>query len=170
MGKSDLFRRTLEAGTSLLDMSRERAEAVVKEWVDAGDLGKGRAQKAVDDVLERSRKVTDDLRDLVRREIRAQLAAMGVATHDDIVRLEAKVDAAAAASPGAPPTKRAARTVPSASKAAPRKAAAKKTAAKTAAPKTAAPKTAAVQEPAAGAGAAGAGAADDGVPTPGPGV
>ncbi|HEX2274761.1 MAG TPA: hypothetical protein VHG90_12880 [Acidimicrobiales bacterium] len=92
MAKSDLFKRTLEAGTSFLDMSRERAETVVKEWVEAGDLRKGRAQQAIDDVLARSRKVTDELRDLVRREIREQLGAMGVATTDDLARLEAKID------------------------------------------------------------------------------
>jgi polyhydroxyalkanoate synthesis regulator phasin len=92
MAKSDLFKRTLEAGTSFLDMSRERAETVVKEWVEAGDLRKGRAQQAIDDVLARSRKVTDELRELVRREIREQLGGMGVATTDDIARLEAKID------------------------------------------------------------------------------
>lgn len=93
MGKSDLFRRTLEAGTAVLGMSRERAEAVVKEWVEAGDLGKGKAQKAIDDVLERSRRATEDLRDMIRREIREQLGGMGVATRDDVARLEAKIDA-----------------------------------------------------------------------------
>jgi polyhydroxyalkanoate synthesis regulator phasin len=92
MAKSDLFKRTLEAGTSFLDTSRERAETVVKEWVEAGDLRKGRAQQAIDDVLARSRKVTDELRELIRREIREQLGGMGVATADDIARLEAKID------------------------------------------------------------------------------
>lgn len=92
MAKSDLFKRTLEAGTSFLDMSRERAETVVKEWVEAGDLRKGRAQQAIDDVLARSRKVSDELRELIRREIREQLGGMGVATADDIARLEAKID------------------------------------------------------------------------------
>ncbi|HWC09774.1 MAG TPA: hypothetical protein VG455_00980, partial [Acidimicrobiales bacterium] len=53
MAKGDLFKRSLEAGTSFLDMTRERAESMVKEWVDAGDLGKGRAQKAVEQVLDR---------------------------------------------------------------------------------------------------------------------
>lgn len=130
MGKSDLFRRTLEAGTSFLDMSRERAEAVVKEWVDAGDLGKGRAQKAIDDVLERSRKATDDLREIVRREIRTQLETMGVATRDDIARLEAKLDAAVAAAAAArPPAGPAPGPSPSTKKAAARKAAAKRPAA-----------------------------------------
>jgi len=147
MGKNDLFRRTLEAGTSFLDMSRERAEAVVKEWVDAGDLGKGRAQKAIDDVLERSRKTTDDLRDLVRREIAAQLSSMGVATRDDIARLEAKVDAVAAAAAATRPVPK-----PAAPRPAPRKAAAVKKA--PAAPTTgAAPKTAAGARKAAAAAA-----------------
>jgi polyhydroxyalkanoate synthesis regulator phasin len=102
MAKTDLFKRTLEAGTSFLDMSRERAETVVKEWVEAGDLRKGRAQQAIDDVLARSRKATDDLRDLIRREIREQLGSMGVATADDIARLEAKIDQLRPAAPAAP--------------------------------------------------------------------
>ena len=97
MAKGDLFKRSLEAGTSFLDMTRERAEVMVKEWVDAGDLGRGRAQKAVEQVLERSRKASDELRAMVRKEIGDQLAALGVATREDIARLEAKIDA-----PGGP--------------------------------------------------------------------
>lgn len=108
MAKGDLFKRSLEAGTSFLDMTRERAESIVKEWVDAGDLGKGRAQKAVEQVLERSRRASDELRAMVRKEIGDQLASLGVATRDDIARLEAKIGAATGSGgPGvddAPPT------------------------------------------------------------------
>jgi polyhydroxyalkanoate synthesis regulator phasin len=101
MAKGDLFKRSLEAGTSFLDMTRERAEALVKEWVDAGDLGKARAQKAVEQVLDRSRKASDELRAMVRKEIGIQLAALGVATRDDIARLEGKIAAATgSAAPG----------------------------------------------------------------------
>jgi polyhydroxyalkanoate synthesis regulator phasin len=145
MAKSDLFKRTLEAGTSFLDMSRERAETVVKEWVEAGDLRKGRAQQAIDDVLARSRKVTDELRELVRREIREQLGGMGVATTDDIARLEAKIDELRLAqAPPPPPTPASApappaprvKKLPKAAKAAPAtKGAGIRTAAKTAAAK-----------------------------------
>lgn len=93
MVQSDLFKRSLEAGTTLLDLTRERAEAVVKEWVEAGDLGRGRAKKAVDDLLERSHRMTEELQSVVRREIGVQLAAMGVATRDDLARIEARIDA-----------------------------------------------------------------------------
>ena len=141
MAKGDLFKRSLEAGTSFLDMTRERAEAMVKEWVDAGDLGRGRAQKAVEQVLERSRKASDELRGMVRKEIGDQLAALGVATREDIARLEAKIDAAAGPSgpgvadvPPSPPAStgvstgaaQAAASSAGRAMAAPRKAAAKK--------------------------------------------
>lgn len=102
MAKGDLFKRSLEVGASFLDMSRDRAEALVKEWVEAGDLGKGKAKKAVDEVLDRSRRVTEELQAIVQREIASQLAHLGVATSDDVARLEAKLDALAAAGAAAP--------------------------------------------------------------------
>ncbi|MGI8777420.1 MAG: phasin family protein [Acidimicrobiales bacterium] len=102
MVQSDLFKRSLEAGTSFLDLTRERAEAVVKEWVEAGDMGRGRAKKAVDDLLERSHRVTEELQSLIRREIGEQLSALGIATRDDLARLEARIETMTAA--GAPET------------------------------------------------------------------
>ncbi len=100
MVNSDLFRRSLDAGMSFVELTRERAEAVVKEWVDAGDLGRGKAKKAVDDLLERSQRATEELRGFVRREIGVQLAALGVATNEDLALLEARIDALEARSGG----------------------------------------------------------------------
>ena len=109
MATSDLFKRSVEIGTSIVDISRDRAEALVKEWVDAGDLGRGKAKKAVDDLVDRSHRITDELRSMIRREITEQLATLGVATADDLARIEAKIDAVAAASGQAPPPAKAAR-------------------------------------------------------------
>jgi len=103
MVKSDLFRRSFDAGMSFVDLTRERAEAVVKEWVDAGDLGRGKAKKAVDDLLDRSHRLTEELRSFVRREIGEQVAALGVATRDDLARLEARIDAIATSGRGEGP-------------------------------------------------------------------
>lgn len=91
MAAGDLFKRTLDAGSSLLGMTRERAEAVVREWVDSGDLRKARAQKAIDDLMARSRKMTDDLRELVRREIAEQVSTLGFATRDELADLEGRL-------------------------------------------------------------------------------
>ena len=92
MPAGDLFKRTLDAGTSFIDLTRERAEVVVKEWVDAGDLRTAKAQKAIDDLLARSRKVSEDLREMIRREVREQVATLGFATRADVARLEARME------------------------------------------------------------------------------
>lgn len=92
MVKRDLFQRSLDAGISFVGMTRERAESVVKEWVDAGDLGRGKAKKAVDDLIDRSQRASEELRGFVRREIADQLSALGVATSEDLTRLEARID------------------------------------------------------------------------------
>ncbi|MGI9023283.1 MAG: phasin family protein [Acidimicrobiales bacterium] len=149
MAKNDLFRRTIDAGTAFVDMSRERAEAVVKEWVDAGDLARGTAKNAVDDLLDRSRRVTDEVANMIRREISAQLAALGVATREDLARLEAKIDAASAASAASagatgtrPPTatpRRAAKKAAPITKSASRKPATKSASRRPAAAKAASP-------------------------------
>jgi polyhydroxyalkanoate synthesis regulator phasin len=117
MSRDDLFRRSFEAGTAFFGMTRERAEALVKDLVKAGEVQKGKAQKAIDEVLERSRKGAEELRDLVRREVADQVASLGLATKEDIARLEGKLSAmAGATTAGAPPAGGAAS--PSATKAA----------------------------------------------------
>ncbi len=93
MGKSELLKRSLEMGTSFIDMTRERAEILVKELVDAGVVRKGQAEKAIDLVVERSRKRSEAFGAIIRQEVAEQLAAFGVATKDDIARLESKLGA-----------------------------------------------------------------------------
>lgn len=106
MARDDLFRRSFEAGTEFLGMTRERAEAFVRELVKQGDVQKKKAQKAVDELLERSRQATEQMREMIDREIAEQMRARGVATKDDIQALERRIDelavAVAAAKPAEP--------------------------------------------------------------------
>ena len=97
MAENDMLRRYLDAGMAFTQLTRARAEAIVKDLVRAGELQREQTQDRVEDLLERSRKNTDQLRDLVRKEIREQLAAIGLATKDDIARLERKLSGASAA-------------------------------------------------------------------------
>lgn len=97
MAENDMLRRYLDAGMAFTQLTRARAEAIVKDLVRAGELQREQTQDRVEDLLERSRKNTDQLRDLVRKEIREQLAAIGLATKDDIARLERKFSGASAA-------------------------------------------------------------------------
>src|SRR4051794_17309589 len=93
--RNDVLKRYLDAGMAFTQMTRSRAEAIVKDLVKAGELQQKQAQKQVDDLMERSRKNTEQLLDLIRNEITSQLSAMGLATKDDIARLESKIGAAA---------------------------------------------------------------------------
>jgi polyhydroxyalkanoate synthesis regulator phasin len=90
----ELFKRYLEIGASVLGMSRERAEGIVKDLVASGEVARGQATKAADWLVERGRTGTEELAELVRREVRQQVAALGLATKDDIARLEAELAAA----------------------------------------------------------------------------
>jgi polyhydroxyalkanoate synthesis regulator phasin len=92
MPGDELFKRYLEIGASVLGMSRERAESIVRDLVASGEVAKGQATKAADWLVERGRSGTEELAELVRREIRQQVAALGLATKDDLARVEAQIE------------------------------------------------------------------------------
>lgn len=92
MAGDDLFKRYLEIGASVLGMSRERAESIVRDLVASGEVAKGQATKAADWLVERGKTGSEEIAELVRREIRQQIAALGVATKDDIARLQAQIE------------------------------------------------------------------------------
>lgn len=119
MAQNPLIKRYLDAGMAFTQMTQARAEAIVKDLVRSGEVQASRTEELVGQLVERSRQNTEKLLDSVRREVRDQVAALGLATQDDIARLERRVAAAEKA-----PSKAAG------TKAAPKKAAAKKAAAK----------------------------------------
>ena len=100
MAGDELFKRYLEIGQSVLGMTRERAESIVRDLVASGEVAKGQATKAADWLVERGRAGTEELAEIVRREIREQVTALGLATRDDLARLEAEI---AELRPGAEP-------------------------------------------------------------------
>src|SRR5437763_16296210 len=104
MAQNNTFRRYLDAGTAFMEMPRKRAENIVKDLVKSGELQRKQAQQAVDDLVERSRKNTEQVVDIVRREITTQLSTLGLATKDDLARLESRIASLSApkAPPGAP--------------------------------------------------------------------
>src|SRR5438270_13877566 len=99
MAQTNSFQRYLDAGTQFTQMTRKRAERIVNEFVKAGELRRKQAQGAVDDLVERSRKNTDQLMDLIRKEVTTQLSTLGLATKDDIARLESKLASVGAPNP-----------------------------------------------------------------------
>jgi len=104
MATNDRWQQYLDAGRTWTDMTRAQAERVVSDLVKAGDVQQKRAKKAVDELLERSRKNAEDLRKLIRHEIQSQISAPGIATKEDLARLERKLTKASPAKSAAKKT------------------------------------------------------------------
>ena len=143
-----LFKQYLDAGIQFSEMTRERAEKIVKDLVEAGEIRRQQASDLVNDLVDRSRANTEAMVETIRGEVRNQLAVLENVTKDAVERLEAQVAALSAQVqellPGAvsdrlpKPAKKAAAKKAPAKKAPAKKAAAKKAPAKKAAAKKAA--------------------------------
>jgi len=120
MADSNLLKRFLDAGVAFTQLTQARAEAIVKDLVNAGEVQTSQTQATVAELIERSRENTERLLDQVRTDFRSQVKNMGLATKDDIARLEGQISSLSAA-------------------------AARAAAVRTAAEKTSAPATAATQ-------------------------
>jgi polyhydroxyalkanoate synthesis regulator phasin len=96
MDQNEVFRRYLDLGSSLSQVTRERAEEIMRELVNLGDLRLEQAQQWVDDVLDRSRRNTEALLDLIREEVSRQLSSMSLVTKEDVSRLVTRLSRAPA--------------------------------------------------------------------------
>jgi polyhydroxyalkanoate synthesis regulator phasin len=99
------WKRYLDTGAAFMQLTRDRAESIVKDLVKAGELNQERASKAVEELMSRSRKNSDELQKLVRSAVQEQLGSLGVATKADIARLEAKINASGASGATSPAKK-----------------------------------------------------------------
>jgi len=145
MATNDSLQKYIDAGIAFTNMTRKKAEELVTELVQNGDLQRGEAKARVDELLERSRQGTEVIVSAVRTEVSRQLGAVGIANLEDlatqVAALLARAEAAGKKATGkkAPAKKAAAKKAP-AKKAAAKKAPAKKAPAKKAPAKKAAAK------------------------------
>jgi hypothetical protein len=61
MAQTDMLKRYLDAGIAFTKMTQERAEAIVRDLVGAGEVGADQATNVVQDLVERSRENTERL-------------------------------------------------------------------------------------------------------------
>ena len=128
----DEIRRMAVFTSGVVELTRNRAEALVRDLIQSGDLPTSQAGQAVRDLMERSKQNRSEIVEFVRGEIRNQIEALGVASKRDIDRLARRVtrlEDAAAAAPARKKTARKKSAKKSAKKTARKKSARKKTAA-----------------------------------------
>lgn len=87
----DEIRRMALITSGVVELTRNRAEAIVRDLIKSGELPGGQATQVVKDLMERSKQNRKEILSLVRTEIRNQIEAIGLASKRDIERLERRV-------------------------------------------------------------------------------
>jgi polyhydroxyalkanoate synthesis regulator phasin len=91
MTENDGLRRYVEAATALTQITRSRAEELVRELIKAGEVERNRAQDWVEDLVKTSRDRSEALVDTVRGEVRNQLKELGFTNMDDLAKKVADI-------------------------------------------------------------------------------
>lgn len=87
----DEIRRLALFTSGVAELTRNRAEQIVRDLVGSGDLGREQAAGVVKELLRRSAENRKELTRFVRSEIRNQIEALGVASKRDVERVERRV-------------------------------------------------------------------------------
>src|ERR1700690_957665 len=91
MTENDGLRRYVEAATALTQITRSRAEELVRELIKAGEVERHRAQEWVEDLVKTSRDRSEALVKTVRGEVRQQLKELGFTNMDDLAKKVADI-------------------------------------------------------------------------------
>lgn len=88
----DPLSRYFEAAMGLTELTRQRAEKLVRNVMTQGEAA-GNPRELVENLLERSTENREALVTLVRGETKRAMKAMGLATQNDVERLEQQLRA-----------------------------------------------------------------------------
>ncbi|HUY23295.1 MAG TPA: hypothetical protein VMV22_13240 [Acidimicrobiales bacterium] len=91
MTENDGLRRYVEAGMALTQITRARAEELVRELIKTGEVERHRAQDWVEDIVKASRERSEALVATVRGEVRQQLKELGFTNVDDLAKKVADI-------------------------------------------------------------------------------
>jgi polyhydroxyalkanoate synthesis regulator phasin len=92
MAQNELFKRYLDAGIQFSQMTQQRAEALVRDLVKAGEVQAEQTQALVNELVDRSRRNTERLVEQIRSEVRNQLEIAEVVTKDVVARMQTQID------------------------------------------------------------------------------
>ena len=85
------WKKALETGMQFTELRRSQARAIVADLVAQGHLAREQMAAAVDEVVEISRRRSEELRKMVQKEVQRQLGSVGLATKADLAALERRL-------------------------------------------------------------------------------
>ena len=87
----DELRRIALFSSGVAELTRHRAEQLVRDLVREGEVRRDQASMAVRELMEGSRQGRQELLRFIRAEIQNQVTALGVVTRRDLERLERRI-------------------------------------------------------------------------------
>jgi polyhydroxyalkanoate synthesis regulator phasin len=91
MGPDERLKRYQEAGADLLEVARAKAEELLRDLGAIGESTTQRAGAAVGELRAGGRRGSEQLLELIRKEVASQLSALGLATKADLADLERRI-------------------------------------------------------------------------------
>jgi polyhydroxyalkanoate synthesis regulator phasin len=85
------WRHVIDTGMQFTELRRSQAKTIVSDLVAQGHVARDQMGAAVDEVLEMSRRRSEDLRRVVQKEVQRQLGSLGLATKSDLAKLERRL-------------------------------------------------------------------------------
>ncbi|HJU02857.1 MAG TPA: hypothetical protein VJ966_16815, partial [Actinomycetes bacterium] len=83
----------LQALASLSDLTRTQAERVASLLAKQGEVQSAQVNRVTEDLMRRTQKNREILTRLVQREVKRQLGVLGMASRDEVARLQQRVRA-----------------------------------------------------------------------------
>jgi polyhydroxyalkanoate synthesis regulator phasin len=83
----------LQALASLSDLTRTQAERVASLLAKQGEVQTAQVNRVAEDLMQRTQKNREILTRLVQREVKRQLGVLGMASRDEVARLQQRVRA-----------------------------------------------------------------------------
>lgn len=87
----DELRRVALVTSGVAELTRNRAEQIVRDLVKSGDVRRDKASGTVKELLTFARENRREVLTMLRDEVRSQIEGLGVVTKRDIERLERRI-------------------------------------------------------------------------------
>jgi polyhydroxyalkanoate synthesis regulator phasin len=96
MAQSPDWKQLLETGMQFTEMRRSQAKRIAQDLASRGQIARDQLSGTVDELVEMSRRRSENLRKIVQKEVQRQVGALGLATKEDLARVERRLSANAA--------------------------------------------------------------------------
>jgi len=88
---AEAWERVRDTGVEFTEARRSYARAVVSDLVSQGQSARDQVGAVLEEVLELSRRRSEDVRRAVHHEVQRQLGSLGLATRSDLAALERRL-------------------------------------------------------------------------------